>query len=238
MLAPSRSGEPAAAALGARPRRPDRPGPGGPARPATVPAIPHSALDQPRSLGLVPDGASGSRAPRRSRGWRPEAGGPAWAPRLRDWTWSATSRATTRRSASTAGTRRPGWAVARRPGADPRGAGPAAHRRHQHRPGPVRARARCASVLPVAADAAELLDLTGRWCRERVPQRHAWTQGTHLRAGSARPHRPRRDPRPARGHARLRLPHREVWGVHTRVERRPRVVRRAHARGRVPARRR
>lgn len=34
-------------------------------------------------------------------------------------------------------------------------------------------------VLPVPADAQELLDLTGRWCRERHPQRHPWTaQGT------------------------------------------------------------
>jgi alpha-galactosidase len=39
------------------------------------------------------------------------------------------------------------------------------------------------STLPVAARATELLDLTGRWIRERVPQRHAWQQGTWARVG-------------------------------------------------------
>ncbi len=29
--------------------------------------------------------------------------------------------------------------------------------------------------------ATELLDLTGRWCKERSPQRHPWVQGTHRR---------------------------------------------------------
>ncbi|MGI8645890.1 MAG: alpha-galactosidase, partial [Nocardioides sp.] len=37
-------------------------------------------------------------------------------------------------------------------------------------------------VLPVPPEATELLDLTGRWCRERHPQRHAWSQqGTWTR---------------------------------------------------------
>ena len=39
------------------------------------------------------------------------------------------------------------------------------------------------NALPVGAHATELLDLTGRWCRERTPQRHEWVQGTFLRAG-------------------------------------------------------
>jgi len=38
-------------------------------------------------------------------------------------------------------------------------------------------------VLPVAPDAVELLDLTGRWCRERHPQRRAIQQGTWVRTG-------------------------------------------------------
>jgi alpha-galactosidase len=38
-------------------------------------------------------------------------------------------------------------------------------------------------ALPVPARAAELLDLTGRHLRERSPQRHAFTLGTHLREG-------------------------------------------------------
>lgn len=40
-----------------------------------------------------------------------------------------------------------------------------------------------AAVLPVAADAVELLDLTGRWCRERHPQRRPVQQGTWVRTG-------------------------------------------------------
>ena len=43
---------------------------------------------------------------------------------------------------------------------------------------------RLAVVLPVPAEAGELLDLTGRWCRERHPQRQAWAaQGTWTRDG-------------------------------------------------------
>ena len=38
-------------------------------------------------------------------------------------------------------------------------------------------------VLPVGPAAAELLDLTGRWCRERHPQRHPLQQGTWVRSG-------------------------------------------------------
>ncbi|MEW2434734.1 alpha-galactosidase [Streptomyces caniferus] len=38
-----------------------------------------------------------------------------------------------------------------------------------------------ALALPVPAQATELLDLTGRHLRERAPQRHLFTVGTHLR---------------------------------------------------------
>lgn len=36
-------------------------------------------------------------------------------------------------------------------------------------------------TLPVPTEATEILDLTGRWLRERAPQRHDFTLGTHLR---------------------------------------------------------
>jgi alpha-galactosidase len=36
-------------------------------------------------------------------------------------------------------------------------------------------------ALPVPAEAGELLDFSGRWARERVPQRRPFTVGTHLR---------------------------------------------------------
>ncbi|MFH9867840.1 alpha-galactosidase [Streptomyces lydicus] len=38
-----------------------------------------------------------------------------------------------------------------------------------------------APALPVPSHATEILDLTGRHLRERAPQRHAFTLGTHLR---------------------------------------------------------
>ena len=38
-------------------------------------------------------------------------------------------------------------------------------------------------ALPVPDDANEILDLAGRWAKERVPQRRPFTVGTHLREG-------------------------------------------------------
>lgn len=38
-----------------------------------------------------------------------------------------------------------------------------------------------AVLFPVPREATEVLDFTGRWIRERVPQRHAFTVGTHVR---------------------------------------------------------
>ncbi|MDJ0355178.1 alpha-galactosidase [Paenarthrobacter sp. PH39-S1] len=40
-----------------------------------------------------------------------------------------------------------------------------------------------AAVLPIGPDGTEILDLTGRWCRERHPQRRPVQQGTWLRSG-------------------------------------------------------
>jgi len=38
-------------------------------------------------------------------------------------------------------------------------------------------------AFPVPSQAAEVLDLAGRWGKERTPQRHAMPVGTHLREG-------------------------------------------------------
>lgn len=62
-------------------------------------------------------------------------------------------------------------------------------------------------ALPVPDAATELLDLTGRWCRERAPQRHPFNAGTWLReTRSGRtgrpPARPPRTPAPGPGPAR------------------------------------
>jgi alpha-galactosidase len=71
------------------------------------------------------------------------------------------------------------------------------------------------ATMPLPARADEVLDLTGRWCRERSPQRARLDHGTHLRASR----------RGRTGHdATLLLVagttgfgwrHGEVWAVHT-----------------------
>ncbi|WP_410812289.1 alpha-galactosidase [Micromonospora sp. 067-2] len=70
-------------------------------------------------------------------------------------------------------------------------------------------------VLPVPAVATELLDLTGRWCRERSPQRHSWQQGTWVREG--RHGRTGHDATLllVAGTAGFGFGHGEVWAVHT-----------------------
>ncbi|WP_433350896.1 alpha-galactosidase [Micromonospora sp. CA-111912] len=70
-------------------------------------------------------------------------------------------------------------------------------------------------VLPVPAVAVELLDLTGRWCRERSPQRHPWPMGAWVREG--RHGRTGHDATLllAAGTAGFGFRHGEVWAVHT-----------------------
>ncbi|MFJ9556360.1 alpha-galactosidase [Nocardiopsis sp. NPDC101807] len=70
-------------------------------------------------------------------------------------------------------------------------------------------------TMPLPREAGEVLDLTGRWCRERAPQRQDLSMGTRMRASR----------RGRTGHdATLLLTagtpgfgfrHGEVWGVHT-----------------------
>ncbi|WP_319460872.1 alpha-galactosidase [Micromonospora sp. RTP1Z1] len=70
-------------------------------------------------------------------------------------------------------------------------------------------------VLPVPAVATELLDLTGRWCRERAPQRHPWPMGAWVREG--RHGRTGHDATLllVAGTAGFGFGHGEVWAVHT-----------------------
>ncbi|MEV4542141.1 alpha-galactosidase [Micromonospora echinaurantiaca] len=70
-------------------------------------------------------------------------------------------------------------------------------------------------VLPVPPVATELLDLTGRWCRERAPQRHPWPMGAWVREG--RHGRTGHDATLllVAGTAGFGFGHGEVWAVHT-----------------------
>ena len=70
-------------------------------------------------------------------------------------------------------------------------------------------------TLPLAGQATELLDLTGRWCRERAPQRHPLQQGAWVR--DSRRGRTGHDATLllVAGTAGFGFGHGEVWGVHT-----------------------
>lgn len=143
--------------------------------------VPHSALDAPRLRGVVGETVSGFTGLPGLEGHRPSTRAAAWAPRLRDWTWQVEAGDDARIELGSTDPEA-GWVVA----VD----------LELTREGLVRTRARVTnagpgdlvlaavrSALPVAARATELLDLTGRWCRERTPQRREWLMGTHLREG-------------------------------------------------------
>ncbi|MEV4619439.1 alpha-galactosidase [Asanoa sp. NPDC049573] len=70
------------------------------------------------------------------------------------------------------------------------------------------------ALLPVPERAVELLDFTGKWCRERAPQRAPFGFGTHLRA--ARRGKPGHDSPYllAAGTASFGFGHGEVWAAH------------------------
>ncbi len=145
--------------------------------PLREPGIPHSALDAPRWPSVLPENVSGYTGTPALEGLR-VAPSAAWAPRFRAWDWEAEEQAVSLRSV------------------DPE-AGLEVHWRVELTPeGLVRVRSELTnlgsdayvvgavrSVLPVPAYADELLDLTGRWSRERSPQRHGFQHGTFLRQG-------------------------------------------------------
>ena len=71
------------------------------------------------------------------------------------------------------------------------------------------------AILPLPSRADEVLDLTGRWCRERSPQRSRLDHGTHLRA--SRRGRTGHDATLllVAGESGFGWRHGEVWAVHT-----------------------
>ncbi|MCW2843736.1 MAG: alpha-galactosidase [Nocardioides sp.] len=147
-----------------------------------APGAPHSALDAPRLRGVVGENVSGFTGTPGLEGFRPGRTTGAAAARLRDWTWDVDDTGADARVRLHAADAEAGWDV----GVDV----------ELTREGLVRLRtsvtnagddtlqlAAVRSALPVAPRATELLDLTGRWCRERTPQRRPWLLGTHLREG-------------------------------------------------------
>ena len=157
-----------------------------------APGVPMSALDAPRHLSVLPSNVAGYTGTPAVEVHRPlgrataDARVLAWTPRFRDWQWSVEA------GAETSG---PGGAVRLR-STDTEAGLSVVWELELSEEGVLRARSRLRNtgegevwvaavrtVLPVPAYAEELLDLTGRWCRERVPQRHPWQQGTWLRQG-------------------------------------------------------
>jgi alpha-galactosidase len=70
-------------------------------------------------------------------------------------------------------------------------------------------------VLPVPAEAQEILDFTGRHLRERTPQRHPFRVGTHLREGRRGRTGSDASLLMAAGTEGFGFRHGEVWAVHT-----------------------
>ncbi len=70
------------------------------------------------------------------------------------------------------------------------------------------------AVLPVGDRAAEVLDLAGRWTRERTPQRRALTDGVHVRESRRGAHRTRRSTLTVLGTDGFDDALGELWAVH------------------------
>ena len=144
---------------------------------ARTPTVPGSTLDDPRWLGVLPESVSGFTGTPAVEGHRSGDGNATWASRFITWSLEQDGRTAFLRSTDSEA----GLSVEVRLGLSEEGV---VHSRTSienvggtdYVVGAVR------SVLPVGAAATELLDLTGRWTRERSPQRRTWSQGTWQRA--------------------------------------------------------
>jgi alpha-galactosidase len=144
---------------------------------ARTPSRPHSSLDHPRPVGVLPENVSGYTGTPAVEGWR-FGGGSAWAPRFDSWTLRAEGDTATLSSEDTEAGLAVTWTIA----LDQHGVVSCSTRLENTGRSAYALRA-VRNVLPVGADADELLDLTGRWTRERAPQRRSFEQGSWQRAG-------------------------------------------------------
>ena len=179
-------------------------GPDLPEPQAWTPARPHSAVDLPPSLSLLAGTADGGQH-------RPGlSGSPAWAP-----LWEqATVTADAAGALFTCRDERAGLVLSGELRLDEHGVLVVGHQVTNEGSRPYRLDG-LHVTLPVPAQAVELLDLTGRWCRERHPQRLPWTaQGTWLR--DARHGRTGHDASLllVAGEGGFTNRHGSVWGVH------------------------
>ena len=142
---------------------------------ARRPGVPHSALDQPRDAGLVPLGPAGFTGTPAVEVMR--AGGAAPV-RLGQWSSAATDDGVV----LTASDDEVGCRVAVEVTLSEEGLARVRTRVENGGDDGLHVIA-VRTSLPVPPRAQELLDLTGRWSGERVPQRHPWPIGTWRRAG-------------------------------------------------------
>ncbi len=132
---------------------------------ALAPPLARSALDVPVPLSLVPERAAGHRG-------RPGLTGSVFSPRFR--------LAAVEGTAFTARDEDAGLALRSELELGETGVLRLRHTLRNEGPEPFRLD-ELGCVLPLPPVATELLDLTGRWCRERAPQRREVGLGTWLR---------------------------------------------------------
>jgi alpha-galactosidase len=145
---------------------------------ALVPPAAHSAVDRPVRRRLLPMPADGWRLRPGLAGARPDGGG--WSPRFlvrsvelgEDGTCAVVSAEDPEAALE----------LVTRLELHPSGVLEVGHRLRNLGDGPYLV-GQLAASLPLPARAVEVLDLTGRWCRERIPQRHRLPHGTWAREG-------------------------------------------------------
>lgn len=143
---------------------------------ARRPGVSRSSYDLPRRTGAVPDVTRGFSGTPALSGHRVGGSASAAAPSLVDWEVLVGDAAIT----ATCDDDEAGWSVTLQLGLDDAGLLHARTSVTNTADGDLHL-ASALTALPVATHATELLDLTGRWCKERTPQRHRWVQGTHRR---------------------------------------------------------
>jgi alpha-galactosidase len=143
---------------------------------ARRPGASRSAYDGRRRTGLVPDGTRGYSGTPALEGHRVGGSATAATPSLVEWEVLAGDSAVT----ATSDDDEAGWSVTVQLGLDDGGLLHARTSVTNTADGDLHLSS-VLTALPVGAHATELLDLTGRWCKERTPQRHPWVQGTHRR---------------------------------------------------------
>jgi alpha-galactosidase len=140
--------------------------------------VPHSALDTPVTLGLIPQASSGWRGRPGLRGHR---NGGSFSARLR-LASAETDQGDPGSAVITQSDPDAGITVRTEIRINEGGLLQLRHALTNDGPDTYFVE-ELAAVLPVGRAATEILDLTGRWCRESHPQRLPMHQGTWVRSG-------------------------------------------------------